>query len=191
MPDNVCIGDRECFGLSHDDMVCACVPKELRHKYKSMNNDFAVYLHERYNMTKAEMQADMDEILNNPIFSACEPNDYKPRNLYCYEERGSASAIPNIDFSKLFVGARLWYDDAELMSLSVKWEEIEITHIYAGVAFYKYLTGPKAGGQEDYMQQKSLAAYLKVYPKIIYKPKGMNLTCDCPYTQILDYPDEV
>lgn len=65
------------------------------------SNDFAVYLHERYNMTKAEMQANMDSQLNNPILSVCMPNNY------AYEERGSASAIPNIDFSKLFVGARL------------------------------------------------------------------------------------
>lgn len=156
-----------------------------------MNNDFVVRLHERYNMTQAEMQADMDSTLNSLIFSRCGLNDYVPRNHYCYEERGSASAMPNIDFSRLFVGARLWYNDAKLMSLSDKWEEIEITYIYAGVAFYKYLTGPKAGKQEDFIRRKSLSVYLSVYPKIIYKPKGMNLTCDCPFTQILDYPDEV
>ena len=95
--------------------------------------------------------------------------------------------MPNIDFDKLFVGARLLKDvtlDNAFFSRAM-YEEIEITHIYGTVAFFKWVTG-ELKGNEDYFDKNSLSMFLKIYPKVIYKPKGMKLECYCEKTMILD-----
>lgn len=144
-----------------------------------MKNDFIVHLYERYGQTKDEFASSL--LKQAPYAKVLSSNGYQ------YEERSSVHKMPNVDFEKLFVGARLYKDDCrEFGTLSKsEYEEIEITHIYRNIAHFKWITG-KHAGEEDYFVKNSFAAYLMVYPKVIYKPKGMNLSCFCEKTLILD-----
>lgn len=143
------------------------------------SKDFVVYLHERYGLTKEKM------IKNSTKYCNLLGNNFG------YEERGSATMMQNVDYDKLYVGARLWLDINPINKLGAVYEEIEVTHLHAGVVFYKQLTGKGASDEEKYFSQHSFIMYAQVYPKVIYKPKAMNLTCDCEKVKILDYPDEI
>lgn len=142
------------------------------------SNDFVVYLHERYGVTKEKM------IENCTKYCAMLGNNF------AYEEQSCATRMQNVDYDKLFVGARLWLDVAPVNMLGVDYQEIQITHLHADVLFYKQLTGKGASDEEKYFSKYSFAMYAQIYPKIIYKPKAMNLKCDCPLVRILDYPEE-
>lgn len=133
------------------------------------DNDFAVHMHERYGHTKEEFERMFVD----------------DNTEYSYEERSCKSRRPNIDFDKLFCGARLYKDERDIMSIGSKFEEIEITHIYSDVAFYKWITG-KFIGKEEHFEKDTLVFYLSLYPKIIYKPKQMRLNCLCDKTLVLD-----
>lgn len=144
-----------------------------------MKNDFIVHLHERYGQTKEEFE---NSLLNKaPYAKVLSGNGYQ------YEEHSGVHKMPNVDFEKLFVGARLYKDDnREFVNFSEpEYEEIEITHLYGHTVHFKWITGLHIG-VEEYFDKDSFAAYLMVYPKVIYKPKGMNLNCYCEKTLILD-----
>ena len=144
-----------------------------------MKNDFIVHLHERYGQTKDEFASSL--LKKAPYAKVLSINGYQ------YEERSSLLRLPNVDFEKLFVGARLYMDGCREFGIlsPLKYEEIEITHIYGNVAHFKWITGEHAG-EEEYFAKNTFAACLMVYPKVIYKPKGMNLSCFCEKTLILD-----
>lgn len=144
-----------------------------------MNNDFSVHLHERYGQTKDEFASSL--LKKAPYAKVLSSNGYQ------YEERSSVHMMPNVDFEKLFVGARLYKDDFREFGILSKteYEEIEITHIYRNIAHFKWITG-KHAGEEEYFVKNSFATYFMVYPKVIYKPKGMDLSCFCEKTLILD-----
>lgn len=144
-----------------------------------MSNDFTVHLYERYGQTKDEFAS---SILNKAPYAKVLNS-----NGYHYEERSQFHRLPNVDFEKLFVGARLYKDDCRKLDIfsTPRFEEIEITHIYGNIAHFKWITGEHAG-KEEYFAKNTFAAYWMVYPKVIYKPKGMNLSCFCEKTLILD-----
>lgn len=144
-----------------------------------MNNDFSVHLYERYGQTKDEFASSLFK--RAPYAKVLSSNGYQ------YEERSIVHMMPNIDFEKLFIGARLYKDDFMEFGILSKprYGEIEITHIYRNIAHFKWITG-KHAGEEDYFVKNSIAAYFRVYPKVIYKPKGMDLSCFCEKTLILD-----
>ncbi|MBR4589196.1 MAG: hypothetical protein IKO36_00915 [Bacteroidaceae bacterium] len=142
-----------------------------------INNDFAVYLHERYNVDKQKM------IDNSNKYCELLGNNFE------YEEWSCANRMRNVDYDKLFVGARLYLDVAPINKLGAEYEEIEITHLYGGVLFYKQLTGKDASDEEKFLSKDSIAMYIQIYPKIIYKPRAMNLSCCCDKTLILDYTE--
>jgi len=144
-----------------------------------MNNDFIVHLYERYGWTKDEFAS---YILEKAGYAKVLSS-----NGYQYEERSCLLRLPNVDFEKLFVRARLYMDDCREFSIisPLKYEEIEITHIYGKIANFKWITGEHAG-EAGYFAKNTFAACRMVYPKVIYKPKCMNLCCFCEKTLILD-----
>ena len=119
------------------------------------DNDFVVHMHERYGYTKNEFEKNV-----------CSPSTLsfltgKDDAEYCYEEWSRESSLPNIDFDKLFCGARLYKDENDIMEKERQFEEIEITHIYSDVAFYKWLTG-KYAGKEEHFEKDTFSTYLSV-----------------------------
>lgn len=142
------------------------------------SEDFIVYLHERYGISKQKMIDNANKFCD--ILG----------NNFAYEEQSCATRMQNVDYDKLFVGAKLWLDVAPVNKIGADYQEIQITHLYADVIFYKQLTGKDASDEEKHFSKYSIAMYLQIYPKIIYKPKAMNLKCDCPLVKILNYPEE-
>jgi len=138
------------------------------------NKDFTVWLNERYNMTKEEFEQNMTWEKKYGIELPI------PKQL-SYEERSCMNRIQILNFDKLFVGARLYMDSTDILSLRSIWDEIEITHIYGGVAFYKFLEG-KRNGEEDYISKNTSGMFISIYPKIIMKPDCIEMECSCPRT---------
>lgn len=136
------------------------------------DKDFVVWLNERYEMSREEFEQHMTWEKKYGVELPI------PKQM-CYEERSCMNQMPNIDFDKLFVGAHLYMDSTEILSLRSIWDEIEITHIYGGVVFYKFLEG-KRRGEEDYMSKNALGMFTSIYPKVIMKPDCIEMECDCP-----------
>ena len=136
------------------------------------SNDFKVYLHERYNMTKEDFCADMERSEGETLL---------------YEETSCAYTLPNIDYDKLFVGARIYIDGSKMMSLGTKYKEAEVTHLYGGVMFYKFIEGD---GEELHMDRYSFNFSRRTYPKIIVKPSFFKMVCDCPLTVFVNYEED-
>lgn len=144
---------------------------------ETMSNDFIVHLYERYGQTKEEFA--------NSILKKAPYAKILTGNGYQYEERSEGLVMPNVEFEKLFVGARLYKDDFRGFMAPPEYEEIEITHIHGNIAHFKWITG-KHVEEEGYFVKDTIEVYMMVYPKVIYKPKGMNLSCYCEKTLILD-----
>lgn len=142
------------------------------------DNDFAVYLHERYGMTKDE------------FFDSIKPSEFgfieEKFSTLKYEEESCSNVMPNVDYDKLYVGARLYMDESDINELGCKFKEIEVTHLYGGVMFFKWLEG-KNEGKEDHYSKNSFGFMRMLYPKIIYKPSFKNFVCDCERTVFIDY----
>lgn len=136
------------------------------------NKDFTVYLHERYGMTK-------DEFCNVMLMSAGQ--------TLCYEETSCANRLPMVDFDKLFVGARLYADVNPLSLGGMNFKEIEVTHIYADVMFYKIIDDKD--NVEYHLSKNSFSFMRTVYPKIIVKPIFFQMECDCDKTTFVNYGD--
>lgn len=142
--------------------------------------DFTVWMNERYNQTKEEFESGFDfDYLNNLL--SLTSDELKRFKTVTYEERSCTSKLPNVDYDKLFVGARLYMNSAPFNSLSVTFDEIEVTHLYGGVIFFKFLEG-KHKGEEDYISKESLAMQINIYPKIVMKPACIDMVCDCDKT---------
>lgn len=133
------------------------------------SKDFVVWLNERYGKTKEEFGKSMELA---KVFS--------PDGV-CYEEEHGAYRLPNVDYDKLFVGARLYYDTKPLDHLRVQFDEIEVTHLYGGVMFFKVLDG-ECKGEEDFLPNKSFSFWRQVYPKVVMKPANVKMVCDCEKT---------
>lgn len=142
-------------------------------------SDFTVWLDERYNMTKEEFEQHMtwadtlEERLGVEL-----PAEFKLKTLK-YEEESCMNRMSNVDYDKLFVGARLYADSSDLLLSVCQWDEIEITHIYGGVVFYKFLEG-KREGEETWTPKGSFGFMRQIYPKVIMKPACIEMECDCP-----------
>lgn len=143
--------------------------------------DFTVWLNERYEESKKDFEKHF--VLTNALKEL--PQWLNAIKL-CYEERSCMSRMTNIDYNRLFVGARLYMDSTQFGTIGCKFDEIEITHLYGGVLFYKFLEG-KHKGEENYIHKQSLAMYTHIYPKIVMKPSCIEMTCDCERTQFKNW----
>lgn len=95
--------------------------------------------------------------------------------------------MPNIDYDKLFVGARIYVDDSPMMSIGSRYKEAEVTHLYGGVMFYRFIEGD---GEELHMDRYSFNFIRRTYPKIIVKPNFFDMVCDCEKTVFINYEEE-
>jgi hypothetical protein len=148
------------------------------------NNDFTVWMNERYNMTKEEFEHRMiwadtvEEEFKNLGLEL--PAELKSK-VVKYEEESCMDRMPQVDYDKLFVGARLYADPSESLLSACHWDEIEITHIYGGVVFYKFLEGEREG-EETWSPKGSFGFMRLIYPKVVMKPACIEVVCDCPKT---------
>lgn len=136
------------------------------------NKDFTVWLDERYNMTKEEFEQHMTWEKNYG-FELPTPKQMR------YEEESCMNQMPQVDYDKLFVGARLYMGSSDSLLSTCHWDEIEITHIYGGVVFYKFLEG-KREGEEAWSAKGSFGFNRLIYPKVVMKPTCIEMECDCP-----------
>ena len=149
------------------------------------SNDFTVWMNERYNMTKEEFEQHMtwaDTLEERLGFEL--PTELKSKIMsktLKYEEDSCMNQMPQVDYDKLFVGAHLYADSSESLLSVCHWDEIEITHIYGGVVFYKFLEG-KRKGEETWTPEGSFGFIRLIYPKVIMKPNCIEMKCDCPKT---------
>ena len=134
-----------------------------------INEDFTVYLHERYGMSK-------DEFVKTMYNSA--------GHIVRYEEDSSVKKLPNVDYGKLFVGARIYISKLQLLFRN-DFKEAEVTHLYGGIMFYKYI-----GEEKEYWSDKDSFHFMKmVYPKVVVKPDFFGMVCDCDKTKFVNYGD--
>lgn len=145
------------------------------------SKDFTVWLDERYNMSKEEFEQHMTWADGFEEKYGIElPHELKPKALR-YEETSCRNQMPQVDYDKLFVGARLYADSSDSLLSACHWNEIEITHIYGGVVFYKFLEG-KREGEEAWSPKDSFGFRRLIYPKVVMKPACIEMECDCPKT---------
>ncbi len=90
---------------------------------------------------------------------------------------------PNLDYDTLEVGHQLYtmYDKNGYFTDVL----IEITHLYGGVLFFKYLDGPEEG-VEDYMSGKCLLFEHWTYPKMVKILPGWEITSKCKRVQFIE-----
>ena len=90
---------------------------------------------------------------------------------------------PNLDYNTLEVGHQLYtmYDKNGYFADVL----IEITHLYGGVLFYKYLDGPEEG-VEDYMSGKCLLFEHWTFPKMVKILPGWEIISKCKRVQFIE-----
>ena len=90
---------------------------------------------------------------------------------------------PNLDYNTLEVGHQLYtmYDKNGYFTDVL----IEITHLYGGVLFFKYLDGPEEGA-EDYMSGKCLLFEHWTFPKMVKILSGWEITSKCKRVQFIE-----
>ena len=90
---------------------------------------------------------------------------------------------PNLDYNTLEVGHQLYtmYDKDGYFADVL----IEITHLYGGVLFFKYLDGPEEG-VEDYMSSKCLLFEHWTFPKMVKILPGWEITSKCKRVQFIE-----
>ena len=90
---------------------------------------------------------------------------------------------PNLDYNTLEVGHQLYtmYDKNGYFTDVL----IEITHLYGGVLFFKYLEGPEEG-VEDYMSGKCLLFEHWTFPKMVKILPGWEITSKCKRVQFIE-----
>lgn len=146
--------------------------------------DFTVWVNERYDMSKEEFERHMtwaDTLEGKLKKLGIElPSTLKSKTMK-YEEESCMNRMPQVDYDKLFVGARLYADSSDSLLSACHWNEIEITHIYGGVVFYKFLEG-KREGEEAWSPKDSFGFRRLIYPKVVMKPACIEMECDCPKT---------
>ena len=90
---------------------------------------------------------------------------------------------PNLDYNTLEVGHQLYtmYDKNGYFCDVL----IEITHLYGGVLFFKYLDGPEEG-VEDYMSGKCLLFEHWTYPKMVKILPGWEIESGCKRVKFIE-----
>ena len=91
--------------------------------------------------------------------------------------------VPNLDYNTLEVGHELYvlYDKNGYFDKFL----VEITHLYGGVIFYKYLEGPEKG-VEEHMSNKSLLFENWTFPKIVKILPGWEIESRCKKVQFIE-----
>lgn len=91
--------------------------------------------------------------------------------------------VPNLDYDTLEVGHQLYtlYDSNGYFGHVL----IEITHLYGGVLFFKYLDGP-GEGVEDYMSGKCLLFEHWTFPMIVKILPGWEMESKCDRVQFIE-----
>lgn len=133
-----------------------------------INEDFTVYLHERYNMSKEQF---------------CETMRMSAGETLQYEETSCANRLPMVDYDKLWVGARIYVDANDISCAGCNFKEALVTHLYGGVMFYKFIDDET----EYHMFNKSFAFMRTVYPKVVVKPDFFEMVCNCEKTIFVNY----
>lgn len=135
-----------------------------------INEDFTVYLHERYNMSEEQF---------------CETMRMSAGKTLQYEETSCANRLPMVDYDKLWVGARIYVDANDISCGGCNFREAKVTHLYGGVMFYKFIDDET----EYHMSKNSFAFMRTVYPKVVVKPNFFEMVCDCDKTKFVNYDD--
>lgn len=134
-----------------------------------INEDFTVYLHERYNMSEEQF---------------CETMRRSAGKTLQYEEISSMLRLPMVDYDKLWVGARIYVDASDISS-GCNFREAEVTHLYGGVMFYKFIDEET----EYRLFKESFGFMRRIYPKVVVKPNFFEMVCDCDKTKFVNYDD--
>lgn len=135
-----------------------------------INEDFTVYLHERYNMSEEQF---------------CDTMRRSAGKTLQYEETSSTLKLPMVDYDKLWVGARIYVDANVLLCSERNFKEAVVTHLYGGIMFFKFIDDET----EYHMLKKSFGFMRTVYPKIVVKPDFFEMVCDCDKTKFVNYDD--
>lgn len=129
---------------------------------------------------------DMRQVLNSLNKIPEDFIDLVPSKTMRYEE----DHYPGVYLEDLKEGDRLYvYDcvDSYLISQHY-WLEIEITHIYGGVYFYKILDFPFEDDRwtkERHFVSGSILALKSIYPKKVVITKEYEFVCDCPRVEFI------
>ena len=113
----------------------------------------------------------------------------RPRK-YRYE----SEHYPDVYLEDVRVGDRLYIHssvDGYLMTTHY-WLEIEITHIYGGVYFYKILdrtNSEPSWENERHFVEGSVLALRNIFPKKVVILEGFEFTCICPRVEFVVDPD--
>lgn len=110
--------------------------------------------------------------------------------MYRYE----SEHYPNVYLEDVKVGDHFYiYDCADGYVMSQHyWLEIEITHIYGGVYFYKILDRPTNDSNwegERHFVEKSVLALRNIFPKRVVIAEGFEFTCECPRVEFIIDPN--
>ena len=113
------------------------------------------------------------------------------RKKFCYEQ----DHYPGIYTEDLQVGDRLYLFtgiDGYVMSTQY-WVEIEITHLYGGVIFYKVVDRPTDDARwnnERHMEDGCISVKINLFPKKVVITKDYEFTCVCPRVEFIYDEDE-
>ena len=133
-----------------------------------INEDFTVYLHERYNMSEEQF---------------CDTMRMSAGKTLQYEETSSTLKLPMVDYDKLWVGARIYVDANVILCSGHNFKEAVVTHLYGGVMFYKFIDDET----EHCTFKKSFVFMHTVYPKVVVKPDFFEMVCNCDKTIFVNY----
>ena len=110
------------------------------------------------------------------------------------EYRYESEHYPNVYLEDAKVGDHFYiYDSADgYMTSQHYWLEIEITHIYGGVYFYKILDRPTVDPNwegERHFVEGSMLALRNIFPKKVVIVEGFEFTCECPRVEFVVDPN--
>lgn len=116
--------------------------------------------------------------INNPT--------HPHKQTYQYEQRH----YENVYYEDIQEGDRLYaFDNRDgYMTEAHYWVEIEVTHKYGGVIFYKILNPPTEDEKwlkERHFEKGSVMYLMNLMPKKVVINKGYNFVCCCPLVEFI------
>lgn len=122
-------------------------------------------------------EANKEVFENHPNIAAMFPEIYNTK-LALEDDH-----VPNLDYNTLEVGNQLY----TMYDKNGHFDEVlvEITHLYGGVLFFKYLEGP-GEGVEDYMSSKCSLFEHWTYPPMVKILPGWEVESRCKRVKFIE-----
>ena len=129
-----------------------------------------------------DMRSALNELRDNEISIFDKDGEYRKMTY-------DSAHYLKVYVEDLKVGDRLYLhtsDDGYVTS-PYKWREIEITHLYGGVIFYKIVdnTDDSKHKAELHMENLSIAVLLNLYPKKVVITKDFEFYSHCPRLEFI------